>query len=252
MAANKRQRLSVSADAGRESGDYNQQGPGLYMHSLHCADAASPSHARKGPQLRAAKVLTSRHDQQCPAGVALHHSSGAVHTLQPSQESHPLQSGAQLASSQLHRKGLGADSSDSEDMLEASRGNRRLSNGRTGAQVDSDELQEATEPVDAAAQLAEEGLDPLPEQPAEQRSSRRTSIGKPSRLDIRARMQQNQQKLRKVLSLHAYMRHEMTDEFVSITHQDPAHPSGASARQPACTCHCSSATEGCHKRRQCT
>ena len=61
-----------------------------------------------------------------------------------------------------------------------------------------DDRQGGSDSGDPAARLAEEGLDPMPPAGTGQRACRRVSSGRPTRLDIQAKMQQNQQRLRQV------------------------------------------------------
>ena len=94
-----------------------------------------------------------------------------------------------------------ADSSGSDDVPHASRNKRRLSSARAEASQQLDDAPEDAEPMDAATQLAEEGLDPLPDEATGHRSSRRASTGRPGKLDMRAKMQQKQKELLQVCSL---------------------------------------------------
>lgn len=203
VPANKRRCVELAA-----SDDADEPGPSSHLldvDRLQAADAALLHSNKPGTDLGtplARAGLTNKPQQPSPTSHAgmLPDSSQAQ---EPNPEHHALQNSVQPAVEQVHKQDddvtANADSSDSEDMLQVRRSTRRrVHNARADNHVESDELQEMFMPLETATQLEEEGLDPLPEQATEQRASRRTSSGRPSRMDIRARMQQNQQKLRQV------------------------------------------------------
>ena len=180
-----------------------QQGPDSCRHAV---DLTQTSEDTEHPSTVAAAGAVENIDQQQSAdshAAAQHDRSQADKEAQTSrvrQQYGDAEAYEKLSSDNMQQQGLhdAAGSSESDDIPQTSRKRRHPNNSMTGAQQLPDELQEEDEPVDVASQLAEEGLDPLPEEATGHRSSRRTSTGKSSRLDMRARMQQNQQKLRQV------------------------------------------------------
>lgn len=182
-----------------------QQGPNSCRHAV---DLTQTSEDLEHPSTAAAADAVKdkdQHQQQSADSHAAAQNDGSQAEDEAQASRGRQQSGSavtdndQLSSDNMQQATLPsaatAGSSESDDMPQASRKRRRPNDSMTGAQHLPDKLQEDDKPVDVATQLAEEGLDPLPEEATGHRPSRQASTGKASRQDMRARIQQNQQKL---------------------------------------------------------
>lgn len=161
----------------------------------HSFGSAEGNAQRPPDNVQQAKELSTATADSCDdvvqAGRKRHHVSSAT-------------ADASLKSGKLQQTDHGAvvtDSSGSDDVPHASRNKRRLSSAKAEASQRLDDAPEDAEPMDAATQLVEEGLDPLPDEATGHRSSRRASTSRPGKVDIRAKMQQKQKELLQVRSL---------------------------------------------------